>query len=80
VADLKNTGNKLFAEKDYGEAMKQYDAALSQLPDGASDRADLLCNKAACFYALNRCDCCMMCWVVADLGMPLVSYVIDCAS
>lgn len=54
VTTLKNEGNKLFAERDYSKAIEQYEQALKMLPDGSAERADLLCNKAACFYAVNK--------------------------
>eukprot|EP00883_Tetradesmus_obliquus_P013314 jgi/Sobl393_1/6252/SZX77005.1 len=52
--DLKNDGNRMFAQRDYAKAIQQYDAALKILPEGSTERADLLCNKAACFYAQNK--------------------------
>lgn len=54
VTALKNEGNKMFAERDYTKAIEQYEEAMQMLPDGAAERADLLCNKAACFYAVNK--------------------------
>lgn len=54
VLELKNEGNKCFAKKEYTKAVEQYDAAIKLLPDGG-DKADLLCNKAACFYQTKRC-------------------------
>ena len=54
MTTLKNEGNKNFAERDYTKAIEQYDEAMKILPDAAPERADLLCNKAACFYALNK--------------------------
>ncbi|KAF6253087.1 hypothetical protein COO60DRAFT_1703978 [Scenedesmus sp. NREL 46B-D3] len=52
--DLKNDGNRMFAQREYTKAIEQYDAAMKILPNGSTERADLLCNKAACFYALNK--------------------------
>lgn len=54
VTALKNEGNKMFAERDYTKAVEQYEEAMKLLPDGSAERADLLCNKAACFYAVNK--------------------------
>ncbi|KAF8067116.1 CLMP1 [Scenedesmus sp. PABB004] len=54
VADLKNGGNKLFAQREYAKAIEQYDTALKELPGGAPERADLLCNKAAALYGLGK--------------------------
>jgi hypothetical protein len=28
--------------------------AMKLLPEGASDKVDLLCNKAACYYQLKK--------------------------
>lgn len=55
VTAIKNEANKLFAKKEYLKAIEQYDAAGKLLPEGAGERADLLCNKAACYYQMKRC-------------------------
>jgi tetratricopeptide (TPR) repeat protein len=55
VTAIKNEANKLFAKKEYLKAIEQYDSAGKLLPDGAGERADLLCNKAACYYQMKRC-------------------------
>lgn len=52
--ELKNEGNRMFAQRDYPKAIEQYDEAMKILPDGSIERADLLCNKAACYYAQNK--------------------------
>jgi hypothetical protein len=52
----------MFAQRDYAKAIEQYDAAMKILPDGSTERADLLCNKAACYYALNKWVACCWAW------------------
>ena len=54
VGDLKNEGNKLFAKKEFGRAVEQYELACKLLPDAAVERVDLLSNKAACYIKLRK--------------------------
>ncbi|KAK9809941.1 hypothetical protein WJX72_002137 [[Myrmecia] bisecta] len=54
VAALRDEGNKLFAKKEYEKAMTTYDKAIKLVPEGASDRALLHNNKAACLMMLQR--------------------------
>jgi tetratricopeptide (TPR) repeat protein len=59
VSELKSEGNKLFAAKDWSKAIESYESALKLLPGAGSaaaapERADLLCNKAACLMGLNK--------------------------
>ena len=55
VAEIKSEANKLFAKKEYLKAIEFYDEAGKLLPEGALEKADLLCNKAACYYQMKRC-------------------------
>jgi tetratricopeptide (TPR) repeat protein len=55
VKEMKSEGNKLFAQREYAKAMQQYEDAMKMLPDGASERADFLCNKGACLYSQQKC-------------------------
>ncbi|KAI8470898.1 MAG: hypothetical protein J3K34DRAFT_508325 [Monoraphidium minutum] len=54
VAALKDAGNKAFTKRDYAGALEQYEAAAKLLPEAAGGRADLLCNRAACFFQMKR--------------------------
>ena len=54
VEKLKDTGNRMFAKRQYEEALKEYDTALSTLPADAAQAVDLLCNKAACYYQMKK--------------------------
>jgi len=54
VAKIRDDGNKAFAKRDYAGAAKCFDDASKLLPESASEKVDLLCNKAACFYQLKR--------------------------
>jgi tetratricopeptide (TPR) repeat protein len=62
VAEIKSEANKLFAKKEYLKAIEYYDEAGRLLPEGAVEKADLLCNKAACYYQMKRCvQLCSIC-------------------
>lgn len=58
MSEIKSEGNKLFAAKDWARAIEAYESAMKLLPAGAgvaaAERADLLCNKAACLMGLNK--------------------------
>lgn len=57
MSEIKSEGNKLFAAKDWARAIEAYESAIKLLPAGAGgalERADLLCNKAACLMGLNK--------------------------
>jgi hypothetical protein len=54
VSALKAEGNNLFAQKDWARAIESYEQAMKMLPQGHSERSDLLCNKAACLMGLSK--------------------------
>ncbi|KIY95440.1 hypothetical protein MNEG_12524 [Monoraphidium neglectum] len=54
VDALVNDGNKAFAKREYTKALESFGAAAKALPEAAADKANLLCNKAACYYQLKR--------------------------
>jgi hypothetical protein len=67
VDALVNDGNKAFAKREDTKALESFGAAAKALPEAAADKANLLCNKAACYYQLKRCAC------ADDLAEPGVS-------
>lgn len=55
VDKLKDKGNALFVKRQYADAIKEYEAAIQQLPEEAPGaKVDLLCNKAACYYQMKQ--------------------------
>ena len=42
-------GNNQFAEREYQKALDTYDKAVKMLPEASAEKADILCNKAACY-------------------------------
>ncbi|GMH37813.1 hypothetical protein BSKO_05686 [Bryopsis sp. KO-2023] len=54
ASDLKAKGNKCFGEKEYQKALETYDKAIKLLPDGSVERADIYCNKGACYMQMKR--------------------------
>ncbi|KAG6474683.1 hypothetical protein ZIOFF_068621 [Zingiber officinale] len=54
--ELKEEGNRLFQEKDYGGALGQYEMALKLTPRGHPDRAIFHSNRAACLMQMRPID------------------------
>ncbi len=55
--ELKEAGNALFKKRDFSAASDEYTTALAFAPpdaDFATDRAAILCNRAACWLQLER--------------------------
>ena len=49
-------GNNQFAEREYQKALDTYDKAVKMLPDASTEKADILCNKAACYIQVSSCS------------------------
>mmetsp|Transcript_9583 Transcript_9583/g.20413 ORF Transcript_9583/g.20413 Transcript_9583/m.20413 type:complete len:652 (+) Transcript_9583:75-2030(+) len=54
VQELKTEAQKLFLSKDFAKAVEIYDQATKALPDGSSDKADLLQKKAGCYMQMKK--------------------------
>ena len=54
LKNLRSTGDRAFAGKDYDGALESYTEALKILPDSHVDKPLFYSNKAACYLQLGR--------------------------
>ncbi|KAJ6829048.1 HSP-interacting protein [Iris pallida] len=54
--ELKEEGNRLFSQKDFDGALRQYELGLKLLPRGHAERALFHSNRAACLLSLRPVD------------------------